>query len=91
MSDSVKTAQLSVKGNLVSIVIKEQKTNETSGEVVPEHIRLEFLMITSKGMEFIKVKDIQSKYKGLKIGEEVEVPIRVTASNMGTTFYEVAY
>lgn len=84
---SIKTASLQVHGNLVTTVEKSENVKET-GEVVKAHLQHQFLMSTPKGMEIIKVKDLDSKYKDLKENEVCTIDVRVTASSMGQTYYE---
>jgi len=86
---TVKTAQLYVKGNLVENVKKAENIDKESGEVKKAHNSLQFLMITQKGLEILKCKDTNGIYKEAKKGTDLEVPVRVTTSNMGNTYYEV--
>lgn len=86
---NIKTASLIVKGNLLAKIIKDETVNPETGIVIPEHLQLQFIMLTHKGVEFLKVKDIDSKFKDLVEGQDCEIPVRVTASNMGQTYYEV--
>ncbi len=79
---------LSINGMLVNKTLKET-TIEGTGEVVKTGY-LFFMMNNQKGLENVKVKDSELAYKDLEIGKPCTVPIRVTMSQMGTTFYEVA-
>ena len=38
----------------------------------------------------VKVKDAELQFLSLEVGKVVEIPVRVTMSSMGQTFYEVA-
>jgi len=82
-------AKLLVKGKLGFIVQKPESFKE-NGVVVPAHIQLQFFVKNEKGLDLVKVKDSLSKFSNLKEGQDVEIPVRVTASSMGQTFYEVA-
>ena len=79
---------LNINGMLVNKTIKETVI-EGTGEVVKNGY-LYFMMNNQKGVETVKVKDPELLFKDLEIGKSCTVPIRVTMSQMGTTFYEVA-
>ena len=81
-------SELNIKGVLVNNVEKES-TDEKSGVISVTHY-LYFMMNNQKGLENVKVKDPLGLYKSLEVGKPCEVPVRVTMSQMGTTFYEVA-
>ncbi len=79
---------LNINGVLVNKTIKES-VDEKSGEITRNGY-LYFMMNNQKGLENVKVKDSELVFKDLEIGKPCTVPIRVTMSQMGTTFYEVA-
>jgi hypothetical protein len=79
---------LSINGILVNKNVKET-TIEGTGEIVKTGY-LFFMMNNQKGLENVKVKDSDLTFQDLEIGKPCTVPIRVTMSQMGTTFYEVA-
>lgn len=79
---------LNINGTLVNKTIKETLI-EGTGEVVKKGY-LFFMMNNQKGVETVKVKDPELAFQDLEIGKPCTVPIRVTMSQMGTTFYEVA-
>ena len=84
---TIKTAGLYVKGAIANIVPKPQRANDL-GVVTPAHLQINFAMLTPKGLELIKVKDLYSIHKDKKDGQEVEIAVRVTASQNGQTYYE---
>jgi len=81
-------SELQIKGVLVNKVLKES-VDEKTGVISSTHF-LYFMMNNQKGLENVKVKDPLGQYTTLEIGKPCVIPIRVTASNMGSTFYEVA-
>jgi hypothetical protein len=85
---TIKTANLKVEGAIANIIIKPSRTDQKTGQVTPEHLQINFAMLSSKGLELIKVKDINSIHKDKKDGQEVSIPVRVTMSQNGQTYYE---
>ena len=81
-------SNLVVKGLLVNRNLKETIDEKTG--VVTKTNYLYFMMNNQKGLENVKVKDAELQFLSLEIGKVVEIPIRVTMSSMGQTFYEVA-
>lgn len=79
---------LNINGVLVNKNIKES-TDEKTG-LITKIGYLYFIMNNQKGLENVKVKDSELLYQDLEIGKPCSVPIRVTMSQMGSTFYEVA-
>jgi hypothetical protein len=79
---------LNINGVLVNKNIKES-TDEKTG-LITKIGYLYFMMNNQKGLENVKVKDSELLYQDLEIGKLCSVPIRVTMSQMGSTFYEVA-
>lgn len=84
---NIKTASLIVRGAIANVIEKPQRANN-DGVIVPQHLQINFAMITPKGLELIKVKDLNSIHKDKKDGQEVEILVRVTASQNGQTYYE---
>lgn len=84
---TIKTAGLFVTGSIANVIVKPSRIRE-SGEVVPEHLQLNFAFVNAKGLELIKVKDLGSIHKDKKDGQDVSIPVRVTMSQNGQTYYE---
>lgn len=81
-------SKLFCEGLLQSTVVKT--TTDSNTGVVSTYLVHNFVSLNQKGLELIKVKDIDSIYKNLEINKIAKLPIRVTMSDKGTTFYEIA-
>ena len=86
----MKTSNTFIEGQLVAIIEKPERKNEETGEITKAHQVLQFIVDGAKaGFDVFAIKDLDMKYKDVKVGQEVKVGYVLTAMINGNKYHKV--
>ena len=82
-------ATLQVSGKIANVKTIPLRTDDTTGQVTPEHKVFQFLTFDDKkGLQTLDIKDKENTIKDYAVDKPITLPVRIT-SFKGSLYYSV--